>query len=164
MRSLVVLVAALVLLLAGPGPASAHANLETTHPADGSSLETAPSSVTFTFSENVGNGHVAVTAPSGRTLPTSDVRTVDRVLSADVAATNERGEYTVAYRVVSADGHPITGEITFTTTTGEVVEHEHPREEGSFVQRHRNHLVLGLAVAVLAIGLILAPLRKRRDP
>ena len=163
MRNLTALVAALVLLIAGSGPATAHANLEETDPADGARLETAPSAVTFTFSENVGNGHVAVTAPSGREVTTTNVRTVDRVLTADVAATDERGTYTVAYRIVSADGHPITGEISFTTTTGRVVEHQHSRSGESFVQRHRNHLVLGLAVAVVAIGLILAPLRRRWD-
>ena len=81
--------------------------------------------MTLTFSENVGNGFVAVTAPSGRTVKTSDVRTLDHVLSADVAPSDERGRYTVAYRIVSADGHPIAGEITFTTTTGRVVEHVH---------------------------------------
>ena len=163
MRSLTTLVAALVLLLAGSGPATAHANLVSTDPADGSSLETAPSEVTLTFSENVGNGFVAVTAPSGRQVRTSNVSTLDRVLSADVASSDERGQYTVAYRIVSADGHPISGEIGFTTTTGQVVEQVDAVDEESFVHRHRGHLVLGLAVAVLAVGLILAPLRRRRD-
>ncbi len=162
MRSFVTLVAALVLLLAGSGPATAHANLVESNPAGGSRIDTAPSEVTLTFSENVGNGFVAVTAPSGRTVATSNVRTLDHVLSADVAASAERGRYTVAYRIVSADGHPISGEITFTTTTGRVVEHEHATDEGAFVDRHRGHLVLGLALAVLAIGLMLAPLRRRR--
>jgi methionine-rich copper-binding protein CopC len=163
-RKFVILVAALVLLLAGSGPATAHANLVDTDPADGSRLATAPSVVTLTFSENVGNGFVAVTAPSGRRVKTSNVRTLDRVLSADVAASDERGRYVVAYRIVSADGHPISGEITFTTTTGRVVDHLHAADEDAFVDRHRGHLVLGLALAVLAIGLMLAPLRRRRGP
>ena len=163
MRSIAVLVAALILLVAGSGSATAHANLVETDPADGATLETAPSEVTLTFSENVGNGHVAVTAPSGKQVRTTNVRTVDHVLSGDVASSDERGRYTVAYRIVSSDGHPISGEFTFTTTTGRVVEQVDAADEGSFVHRHRGHLVLGLAVAVLAIGLILAPLRRRRD-
>jgi methionine-rich copper-binding protein CopC len=162
-RSFSVLVATLALLLGGSGPATAHASLVESDPADGASLETAPSEVTLTFSENVGNGQVAVAAPSGRQVETTNVRAVDHVLSADVASSDERGRYTVAYRIVSSDGHPISGELTFTTTTGRVVEQVDAADEQSFVHRHRGHLVLGLAVAVLAIGLILAPLRRRRD-
>jgi hypothetical protein len=97
-------------------------------------------------------------------VKTSNVRTLDRVLSADVATSDERGRYVVAYRIVSADGHPISGEITFTTTTGRMVDHAHAGDDDAFVDRHRGHLVLGLALAVLAIGLMLAPLRRRRDP
>lgn len=163
MRSLAVLVAALILLVAGSGPATAHANLVESDPADGARLETAPSEVTLTFSENVGNGQVAVTAPSGRRVETTNVRTLDHVLSADVAPSDERGRYTVAYRIVSADSHPISGEITFTTTTGRVVEHVHQEDKGSFVDRHRGHVLLALAGALVAIGLILAPLRRRKS-
>jgi methionine-rich copper-binding protein CopC len=162
-RSLAVLVATLVLLLAGSGSATAHANLVGTDPADGSRLETAPSEVSLTFSENVGNGFVAVTAPSGERVKTSNVRSLDRVLSADLAAADERGTYTVAYRIVSADGHPISGEFTFTTTTGRHVAHVEPSSDESFVHRHRRHLLLAAAVAVLGVGLILAPLRRRRN-
>ena len=163
MRSLAVLVVALVLLLAGSGSATAHANLVSTDPADGSRIETAPSEVTLTFSENIGNGFVAVTAPSGARVKTSNVRSLDRVLSADVAASDERGTYTVAYRIVSSDGHPISGELSFTTTTGRHVAHAEPSSDESFVHRHRRHLVFAAAVAVLGVGLILAPLRRRRN-
>jgi methionine-rich copper-binding protein CopC len=160
---LAVLVAALVLLVAGSGPGTAHANLVETDPGDRATLEKAPSEVTLTFSENVGNGQVAVTAPSGRRVKTTNVRTLDHVLSGDIAPSDERGRYTVAYRIVSDDGHPISGEITFTTTTGRVVEHVHQEDAGSFVDRHRGHVLLALACALVAIGLILAPLRRRKS-
>lgn len=156
-------VAALAILTVGSGPAAAHATLVGSDPADGSSLTTAPRAVSMTFSENVGSGFVAVTAPSGTRVKTSNVRTVDRVLTADVADSDERGRYTIAYRVVSADGHPVAGELTFTTTSGRDVKKAAAVPEEAFVDRHRGHLVLGLAVAVLAVGLILAPLRRGRD-
>ncbi len=155
--------ALLVTLAVGIGPAAAHASLVRTDPADGSRLAIAPRHVSLTFSENVGNGFVAVTSPGGHQVKTSDVRTVNHVLSADLAAGHERGRYTVAYRVVSADGHPVSGEFTFTTTTGHEVKQADATQRESFAHRHRGHLVLGLAVAVLAIGLILAPLRRGRN-
>lgn len=155
--------AALVLLTLGSSPAAAHASLVRTDPADGSRITTAPGEVSLTFSENVGTGFVAVTAPNGAEVKTSNVRTVDQVLTADLARSDQRGRYTVAYRIVSADGHPISGEITFTTTTGRTVERVDAAGDESFVHRHQTHLVVGLAIAVAAIGLILAPLLRGRD-
>lgn len=126
-------------------------------------MASAPRSISLTFSENVGSGFVAVTAPGGSSLTTSNVRTLDRDLTADVAASDERGRFTLAYRVVSADGHPVAGEVRFTTTAGREVKQVEAPEQESFVHRHQGHLALGLAAAVLAIGLILAPLRRGRD-
>ncbi len=160
---LAVAFAAMVVLIGGSGPAAAHASLVRTDPAAGATIATAPTEVSLTFSENVGTGYVAVTAPSGERVQTSNVRTVDGVLSAEVAPSEERGRYTVAYRVVSADGHPVSGEFTFTTTTGRDVEQTKAPSEEAFVHRHRGHLVIGLAAAVLAIGLMLAPLRRGPD-
>jgi len=155
-------VAVLTVLTLGSGPAAAHASLVGTDPADGSRIATAPGDVSLTFSENVGTGFVAVTAPNGAEVETSNVRTVDQVLTADLASSDQRGRYAVAYRVVSADGHPVSGEFTFTTTTGRTVEQVHAAHSESFARRHRTHLVVGLAIAVVAIGLILAPLRRDR--
>ena len=166
MRRLLVsaVVSVLAILVVESGPAAAHASLVGSDPADGSSLAEAPRKVSMTFNENVGSGFVAVTAPDGTQVKTANVRTVDHVLSADVAASDERGRYTVAYRIVSADGHPVSGEVTFTTTTGRTVHHAHPADQRSFVHRHRGHLVIALAVAVVAIGLVLAPLRRGQNP
>lgn len=155
--------AAMVVLMGGSVPAAAHASLVRTDPAAGATIATAPTEVSLTFTENVGSGYVTVTAPSGERVQTSSVRTVDGVLSAEVAPSRERGRYTVAYRVVSADGHPVSGEFTFTTTTGRDVKQRNAPTEEAFIHRHRGHLAIGLAAALLAIGLMLAPLRRGPD-
>jgi methionine-rich copper-binding protein CopC len=160
-RTLAVLLAGAVVLLAA-APANAHASLIRTSPADGSKLATAPRTVSLTFSENVGSAFVAVTAPDGSSVETSHVRSVDEKVTASVASTDQRGRYTLAYRVVSADGHPISGTVTFTTTTGRTVTQADQPSETSFVHRHRSHLVLGVLAGLVAIGLILAPLLRRR--
>ena len=154
------LAGAVVLLAAAP--ASAHASLVRTSPADGSKVVTAPRVVSLTFSENVGSAFVAVTAPDGSPVRTSQVRSVDEMVTASVASSDQRGKYTLAYRVVSADGHPVSGTVTFTTTTGRTVTQADPPPERSFVHRHRSHLVIGILASLVAIGLILAPLLRRR--
>lgn len=116
------LVAALIGLLAllGAGPAAAHDVLEGSDPADGSSVATAPSRVTLTFGDapTPNTATITVVGPDGTThyesgAPTSDGEKV----SVDVAPLGAAGRYEIGYRVVSGDGHPVSGALSFTLTT-----------------------------------------------
>ncbi|MCW7947308.1 hypothetical protein AAW14_36485 [Streptomyces hygroscopicus] len=106
-----------LVLVAGGGSASAHAVLKGTDPADGSVLRTAPKAVTLTFSESVGllDDSVRVLDPGNRRVHTGKQEHADgrsdtaRVTLPDLA----QGTYIVAWRVVSADSHPVSGALTF---------------------------------------------------
>lgn len=163
---LVTVLAGLSALVLGMAPAAAHAALVDSDPADGATVSAAPRTVSLTFNESVGSGAVAVTAPDGTLVRTSDVRVVDTTLTADLAESDQRGRYTVAYRAVSGDGHAITGELTFTTTSGRDVKPapHAPASEESWLDQYGNYLVLGLAAAGVAIALMLAPLRREKKP
>jgi methionine-rich copper-binding protein CopC len=165
-RNLVPLRAALLALaLVGllARPAAAHTGLSGSDPAAGSTLSTAPADATLTFTENVGNGQLAVRAPDGSAVAVSDVRTIDNTLTGTVADVDQRGTYSLSYRVVSADGHPVTGTLTYDVTAGRSVTQVKAADEGSFVHRHRSHFIWGVAAAVVAIALLLAPSRRRHD-
>jgi len=162
LRTLAVLLAALVLVIAGRNPADAHASLVATSPEDGSKIATAPSSVELRFSEAVDTAFVAVTAPDGTQVTASDPRIAGDDVRADLAPSDQRGRFTVAYRIVSEDGHPVTGEFTFTTTEGRHVTPDVAAPEESFLDQYGTLLVVGLAVAVLAIAVMLAPLTRGR--
>ncbi|WP_405888481.1 copper resistance protein CopC [Streptomyces longwoodensis] len=108
----------LLLLLPGANPASAHAALRATDPADGSVVPAAPRSVTLTFTESVGllDDSFRVLDPTGHRVPTGDAEhagghadTARISLPAGLAT----GTFTVAWRVVSADSHPVSGAFTF---------------------------------------------------
>ncbi len=111
--------AALVLLvLGGAGPASAHAALRSTDPGDGSVLQRAPRHVTLTFTESVGlrDDSFRVLDPGGHRVRTGEAGRADgRSDTARVTLPGRLGEgtYTVAWRVVSADSHPVSGAFTF---------------------------------------------------
>ncbi|MDN3250312.1 copper resistance protein CopC [Streptomyces sp. ZSW22] len=111
--------AALVLLvLGGAGPASAHAALRSTDPGDGSVLPRAPRHVTLTFTESVGlrDDSFRVLDPGGHRVRTGEAGRADgRSETARVTLPGRLGEgtYTVAWRVVSADSHPVSGAFTF---------------------------------------------------
>lgn len=148
----------------GAGPASAHTALVGSDPAAGSTLSTAPASVALEFNENIGSSpQVAVVAPDGNPVKVTNIQAIDQRVTADVADAGQRGTYSLSFRVVSADGHPVTGTIKYDVTTGSVVKQvDTPKNEG-FIHRHRSHLFWGILAAAVAIGLLLAPLRKRHD-
>ena len=107
-----------LLLLGGAGPAAAHAALGSTDPADGAVLQRAPGHVTLTFSESVGlrDDSFRVLDPGGHRVRTGAAGHADgRSDTAGVALPDGLGEgtYTVAWRVVSADSHPVSGAFTF---------------------------------------------------
>lgn len=111
---LAVLVAGLVAAITA-APASAHDVLVSTSPKDGQSLNAPPSQVELTFDQPalaVGTTMVVV-GPSGqvqRGKPALVNSTVRQALEPDLAA----GMYTVTWRVTSADGHPVSGTLSFT--------------------------------------------------
>ncbi|MGW4382097.1 copper resistance CopC/CopD family protein [Kitasatospora sp. NPDC004531] len=115
---LAVLVAALALVLGGATAASAHATLEGADPAQGSVVPTAPGAVTLTFSEGVSLSadSVRVLDPRGAAVDDGRPEHVDgKSATARVALRPGlgNGTYTVAWRAVSEDSHPIGGAFTF---------------------------------------------------
>ena len=119
--TLIVVIAFVVVAVApafatAPASLALHARLASSAPRDGATVESAQQ-VVLTFNEDVNPDFVAVrvTGPEGSESdgkPTAEGTAVTQALAAGVPA----GEHTVTYRVVSADGHPVAGTVTFTTT------------------------------------------------
>lgn len=125
-RALAVL-AALLLALAGvlaTAPhASAHNALVGTDPADGSTVATPPARITLTFDQPAQalGTEIVVLGPDGATVSTGSAELVDSTVAQALAADLPAGAYTVEWRVTSADGHPLSGELAFTATAGTAV-------------------------------------------
>jgi methionine-rich copper-binding protein CopC len=115
--TLVALVAG-ALALTGAGPAWAHNALTGSDPADAASLDASPTSVTLTFNDVVQNLQpvVTVVGPGGDRWEGSPVTVLNNTVSVPVNTLGPAGDYTIAYRVVSADGHPVEGTTSFTLT------------------------------------------------
>lgn len=116
-----VFVSALVLFmaLAGVQPAMAHSVLVSSDPAKDSSLAAAPPAVTLVFNEPLDSGftELAVLGPDGSSHWEGGAPAIaGEKLSAPLRALGAAGVYTVKYRVVSADGHPVSGSVPFTLT------------------------------------------------
>ncbi|MBF9130916.1 copper resistance protein CopC [Plantactinospora sp. S1510] len=98
-------------------PASAHAQLLGSDPRADSTVSTQLDEITLTFNELVrGNfSTVVVTGPDGDRHGTGQPRAIDKRVHLPVQPVRSGG-YRVAYRVVSADGHPFEGQFRFTVT------------------------------------------------
>ncbi|MET9423156.1 copper resistance protein CopC [Streptomyces sp. NPDC006540] len=106
-------------LLAGASPAAAHAALTGSNPKDGAVVATAPKEVTLTFSEQIamGDDSIRVLEPSGKRADTAKVRDLGTggtvAYGVDLHSGLPDGTYTVAWKAVSADSHPVSGAFTF---------------------------------------------------
>jgi copper transport protein len=105
------------------GPASAHATLVSTDPAEGARLDTAPGAVTLQFSEGVslGAGYARVLGADGTRVDTGAPAVDGATLTIPLRGDLDDGGYLVTYRVVSADSHPISGAYSFVVGQGELV-------------------------------------------
>jgi len=119
LRLLAATVAAGLALLLGAAPAFAHTRLESSDPADKSSVDTAPESVSLTFNEDISAefASISVVGPDGTNYATGPVSTAGGQVSTAVAPLGPAGAYEIGYRVVSDDGHPVQGKLAFTLTT-----------------------------------------------
>jgi methionine-rich copper-binding protein CopC len=119
------LVLILLTLAAGvglAGPAAAHNVLTSSDPTDGSTLQAAPTTVRLTFDQPVQDFEPVVTVigPDGNRYESGAPVVDSTVVTAGVNALPVAGAYSIAYRVVSADGHPVEGEIKFQLADGAV--------------------------------------------
>jgi len=98
-------------------PARAHAELQSSDPADGASLATAPAQITLTFGEKLlaeGNAVTLTEVETGAALEVGPVEVTGDTVSVGWPESSPAGELRADYRVVSTDGHPVEGSITFT--------------------------------------------------
>lgn len=104
-----------VLLLSAADPASADTTLLSSTPADGETVPRTPEAVLLVFDKSAlaMGAQVVVTGPSGPVQAGSPI-VIDNSARQPLAADAPAGDYTVAWRMTSADGHPVTGTFRFT--------------------------------------------------
>lgn len=173
------LVAAVLLALSGlwpaPGPARAHAYIESSSPPDGARLQAAPDRVRITYTEPVETRVTKLTLidAEGRTVPgTEQVSEGDMVLILKLPPLPP-GRYTVKSNTLGKDGHPTEESIQFAVgrVTGpeagpdaaQAPARDPAAEEYRAIKRVRA-FGLGVLAAAMAIAAVpaLRALRRRR--
>ncbi|MGC4775352.1 copper resistance CopC family protein [Micromonospora chalcea] len=118
-RTVSALLAALfttALLLVPATPAAAHNSLQEATPARDARLTTAPTQVTLRFLQRLNPAFTTITLrdATDRQVPASGPAVDGATGTVTIEEPLANGTYTVAYRVVSRDGHPVQGSYRFT--------------------------------------------------
>ena len=153
--------------------AHAHTSLELSTPSNNQSIEFMPSELSATFDEDLIEieGEVVNTLElqnaDGVNYELSPATIAGPVVSAKVGdGEYPAGNYLLKFRVVSADGHPVSGEISFstqsTTTIGSTPsEPETTSYTSEPVDSQSNPLFFLLGGLMLQVGILFAIKRKR---
>ena len=96
-------------------PASAHAELVASTPANGARLDRAPARVQMRFTEavNLIPGGIRLVDATGASVPTAEPGVAGHTVTWPMPADLSQGSYVVSWRVVSSDGHPVAGAFSF---------------------------------------------------
>jgi len=105
--------AVLLLTMCVASEAAAHASLASVEPRDGSVLAEAPKAVELRFNESVTAGAVSLIGPDGKVRTDAIVRAEDEAITITPPNDLPNGTSIVSYRVISQDGHPVAGSVTF---------------------------------------------------
>lgn len=106
---------ALLLVVVHASPASAHASLLASDPVDGATLATAPAMLTLSFNEPVEPIAIRIIDGAGTVSAVTQIGREGANLILKPPAALGEGAHIVSWRVISADGHPVGGSLTFWT-------------------------------------------------
>jgi len=146
-----------------PAPsAQAHSTLISSNPAVNSNLPKLPSQVVVTFDENLlvlgsaKSNIVRVSDANGRQIDAGNSTVAGPVLRVGIKDRSVAGVFTVSWRVVSGDGHPVEGSYEF--SVGQQSQTLAPKttvpiQKGeSFWNRHSQQIYV-LILGIIAIGI-----------
>ena len=154
----------------------AHSSMIEQFPKGNSIISEMPQEVKLTFDEellDLGSGNsVTVRNPEGKEITFGTTTLFSSNISRELTASTMPGEYSVSYRVVSADGHVVEGTYQFIlkskseskssipaavpseseTALPTVITTDHVNHSEGFFLHHRDHIILG-TLALLVIGI-----------
>ena len=120
LRSSLLISALIFIPILNSPPAHAHAALESTIPAKGAIVSTSTNRVSMLFGEDIlvltgkNPNAISVTNQRGTVVSTGVAVVSGMKIWQSLKTPLQAGRYTVKYRVVSADGHVVSGSYTFT--------------------------------------------------
>jgi copper transport protein len=144
-------VAATMIAILDPAQqAAAHASLLSALPADGVTIPAAPTTFELEFNEPVSPLVMRLIRPNGQAATLTNVTAENKTVTIAAPEMAEAGSYVLSWRVISADGHPVGGVVSFAVghpSSGVIA----PAAEGATAV----HAAIWVVQFLLAIGLFI---------
>ncbi|HSP52914.1 MAG TPA: copper resistance protein CopC [Cryobacterium sp.] len=145
--------------------ANAHDSVLLTVPADGEQIDLAPTEIAITFTDDILELGAIVMVVDGedKNWAEGDVRLDGTQATQPVAADLPDGAYDVRWRVVSADGHPVSGTFAFTVgdaepepaaTAGATATADPPRDDDAASADAGESTTAGTGLPLVVVGLL----------
>jgi copper transport protein len=143
-----------------PSVAFGHTSVVSTTPIYTSTLAQMPTQVSITFTDDlmeIGEKKVntiSITAPDNSEVKIAAITIEKNVIIAELPQDKfNDGTYVVTYRVVSADGHPVSGsyELYLNAPSAPVKSATAVEDEHGFLHVHQTHLIQAGVVLILIV-------------
>lgn len=148
----------LALLVIGSTAASAHTSVVTTTPLYKSTVTSMPLEISIEFTDElmtIGDEKVntiSVTAPDKSEVSLTSITLDKNLITANLPDVDyQDGTYLVSYRVVSADGHPVSGSypIYLNTPSAPASQPVTQEDDHGFFHIHQTHIIQAGVVLIL---------------
>jgi methionine-rich copper-binding protein CopC len=169
-RTAVAALAMCVAVLVPATPAFAHNRLTSATPGENAQLDTVPAAVVLEFAEalNPTYTQIIVSDAAKARVAVSEPVVDGGKATLTFTGTPGDGVYTVAYRVVSKDGHPVQGSYAFTVGAGAPVAAPVISQAAAPVAESSSTaptmLIVAVAIAGVVVALVTFLLLRRRRP
>jgi len=156
----------ILLLFLFPSMASAHTKLVSSNPSNGQIITEPIKQITLEFEEALEQLGTIKLYKAGTATAVTNVQVKENKLIADLPNDLENGDYKIEWKVVSEDGHPVTGQIPFkvqlkqaeTKTTDKEVKDQTPakekQKEATPKKERSKYLIPLIAIGLFGIALM----------
>jgi copper transport protein len=144
------LVAGLLAIIVPTRPALAHASLLAAAPADGVTIPEPPKTFRLEFNEPASPLAMRLVSPDGQITALAEVHAENSIVTIAAPAMPKQGSYALSWRVISADGHPVGGVVSFAVGHPSAAVSAPPFNGAAAV-----HAALWLSQFVISLGLII---------
>lgn len=128
MRHTIVLFFMLVFL--APFEVDAHTYLSSSVPGEGTVVKNPLQDVTLSFLTGIDAiSTMTLVTDNGDTIPFKELNVMKRELKGTLTQPLENGTYTIEWKIVGEDGHPISGKVPFEVQLTEIMENTEPIEK-----------------------------------
>ncbi|MCS0542779.1 copper resistance protein CopC, partial [Aeromonas veronii] len=132
MKRIFTVATAIFLVLTISNSVFAHSHLEGSNPSDGETITEPITEIVLEFDGKIEQGSfIEVATTSGQAVELQDIIIGEGILTGTVSEPLSNDDYHVNWSILSADGHPLEGEFSFTVNAPVTETEEEVAEEPS---------------------------------